>query len=163
MALNIKMLPACRKSITQSIVDQSPTFIEVLNSFQEFMAKYNLFQSASASFVTDGPFDIRDFITKQCMHSDIHPRPAYFDVPWVNIRKLFKEFYKQKENKNISMMLSHLGMTFEGREHSGLDDARNLVAIGKRMHQEGCTFKTNCKYYANNSKRIHNGQRRRRK
>jgi 3'-5' exoribonuclease 1 len=64
----------------------------------------------------------------------------------VNIRKLFRNFYKQKENKNISMMLSHLNMEFQGREHSGLDDARNLAAIGKKMHEEGCIFKANCKY-----------------
>lgn len=138
--------------IQQSTVDQSPTFIQVLNEFQEFLARYSLFQSASASFVTDGPFDIRDFITKQCKHSKIKKRPAYFDIPWVNIRKLFKDFYGLKENKNINGMLNHLQMQFKGREHSGLDDARNLAAIGKHMHQEGCIFKTNCKF--NRNKRL---------
>lgn len=129
--------------ISQETVDESPVFIDVLNEFQEFMAKYGLFQDKSAAFVTDGPFDIRDFITKQLKHSKIKPRPAYFDVHWVNIRKLFREFYKQKDNKNINLMLQHLGLTFQGREHSGLDDARNLVAIGRKMHEEGCLFKTN--------------------
>ncbi|CAO3648743.1 unnamed protein product [Mucor hiemalis] len=132
--------------ISQSTVDKSPSFTEMLIDFQEFLAKYDLFQSASASFVTDGPFDIRDFITKQCKHSKLKPRPAYFDIPWVNIRKLFKDFYHQKDNKNIGLMLAHLNMEFQGREHSGLDDARNLAAIGKRMHEEGCVFKTNCRY-----------------
>ncbi|KAI8639243.1 ribonuclease H-like domain-containing protein [Parasitella parasitica] len=129
--------------ISQETVDESPVFIDVLNQFQEFLAKHELFQSKSATFVTDGPFDIRDFITKQLKHSKIKPRPAYFDLHWVNIRKLFREFYKQHENKNIGMMLQHLGMQFEGRQHSGLDDARNLAMIGKRMHEEGCVFKTN--------------------
>ncbi|OAD01830.1 hypothetical protein MUCCIDRAFT_132030, partial [Mucor lusitanicus CBS 277.49] len=132
--------------ISQETVDKSPIFIDVLDDFQAFMAKYDLFQSKTAAFVTDGPFDIRDFITKQLKHSKIKPRPAYFDIPWVNIRKLFREFYKQKDNKNINLMLQHLGLTFQGREHSGLDDARNLVAIGKKMHEEGCVFKTNCWY-----------------
>lgn len=150
--------------ITQSTVDKSPTFTEMLVDFQEFLAKYDLFQSASASFVTDGPFDIRDFITKQCKHSKLKPRPAYFDIPWVNIRKLFKEFYHQKDNKNIALMLAHLHMTFEGREHSGLDDARNLAFIGKRMHEEGCIFKTNCRYdsrYSNYNNKKKSGRRRR--
>jgi 3'-5' exoribonuclease 1 len=146
--------------ITQSTIDQSPPFVEVLNNFQEFLSKYELFQSSSAAFVTDGPFDIRDFITKQCKHSKIKPRPAYFDIPWVNIRKLFREFYNQKENKNINNMLSHLKMEFQGREHSGLDDARNLTAIGKRMFDEGCLFKTNCSY--DSKKQYHNAGRRRR-
>lgn len=47
------------------------------------------------------------------------------------------------------MMLSHLNMEFKGREHSGLDDARNLAAIGKKMYQDGCIFRTNCKYNPN--------------
>ncbi|ORE02156.1 hypothetical protein BCV72DRAFT_215876 [Rhizopus microsporus var. microsporus] len=131
--------------ISQDTVDNSPIFIDVLNQFQEFLAKYNLFQSSSAVFVTDGPFDIRDFITKQLEHSNIDPRPAYFTLPWINIRKLFKDFYHQTQNKNIKGMLEHLNMTFKGREHSGLDDARNLAYIAKRMHEEGCIFKANCK------------------
>ncbi|KAI8991457.1 ribonuclease H-like domain-containing protein [Mycotypha africana] len=150
--------------IQQSTVDESPTFVEVLDLFQEFMAKYGLFQTKSATFVTDGPFDIRDFITKQCKHSKLKKRPAYFDIPWVNIRQSFKRFYKQTENKNISMMLSYLNMKFEGREHSGLDDARNLVAIGKRMHEEGCIFKPNCNYSFRNNQVYYqtNKQKRRR-
>lgn len=130
-----------------------------MNLFQEFLSKYDLFQSCTAAFVTDGPFDIRDFITKQCKHSQIKKRPAYFDIPWVDIRKLFKEFYHQKENKNITNMLSHLKLEFQGREHSGLDDARNLAIIGKTMHQQGCIFKTNCRY---DPKRHNVGRRQRR-
>lgn len=96
-------------------------------------------------FFLDGPFDIRDFITKQITHSNIDPRPAYFNLPWINIRKLFKDFYHQTQSRNIASMLSHLEMSFEGREHSGLDDARNLAYIAKRMFEDGCIFKSNCK------------------
>lgn len=38
--------------ITQDTVDNSPVFIDVLNQFQEFLAKYSLFQSSTAIFVT---------------------------------------------------------------------------------------------------------------
>ncbi|KAI8876925.1 hypothetical protein K501DRAFT_231185 [Backusella circina FSU 941] len=132
--------------ITQDIVDKSPDFVEVLNAFQVFMEKYDLFRSKTATFVTDGPYDIRDFITKQCKHSNLASRPSYFDIPWVNIRKTFRQFYNLKTHHNISAMLYFLDMEFTGREHSGLDDARNLAAIGKRMHEDGCVFKTNCKW-----------------
>ncbi|OBZ86079.1 3'-5' exonuclease eri1 [Choanephora cucurbitarum] len=146
--INSTLSDFCTKltGITQSTVDQSPTFVEVLNDFQLFLAKYELFQQSSAAFVTvDGPFDIRDFITKQCLHSRIK-RPAYFDIPWVNLRKTFKDFYHLKENKNINGMLTHLKMEFKGREHSGLDDARNLALIAQRMNQEGCVLETNCRF-----------------
>ncbi|KAI9499027.1 ribonuclease H-like domain-containing protein, partial [Zychaea mexicana] len=128
--------------IMKQTVDASPTFIEVLNSFQEFLAKHSLFQKKSAVFVTDGPFDIRDFITKQCAHSDIE-RPSYFKLPWVNIRKMFREFYGFKQGMNITKMLETLSMAFEGRQHSGLDDARNLCRIAQKMRIDGCVFKTN--------------------
>ncbi|KAI9025144.1 ribonuclease H-like domain-containing protein [Phycomyces nitens] len=131
--------------IDQATVDRSPCFIDVLDDFQEFLAKWSLFQKKSAVFVTDGPFDIRDFITKQCKHSNLKKRPDYFCTPWINIRKLFREFYKYPVNKNIGAMLEALDMKFKGREHSGLDDSRNLVAIGRRMWEDGCVFKTNAK------------------
>jgi 3'-5' exoribonuclease 1 len=38
--------------ITQATVDQSPDFVQVLNEFQVFMAKYDLFRSKTATFVT---------------------------------------------------------------------------------------------------------------
>ncbi|KAI7861098.1 ribonuclease H-like domain-containing protein, partial [Circinella umbellata] len=128
--------------IDQETVDKSPTFIEVLNLFQEFLSKHSLFRKKSAVFVTDGPFDIRDFITKQCTHSDIE-RPNYFKLPWVNIRKMYREFYGHKQGMNITKMLETLNMTFDGRQHSGLDDAKNLYRIAQRMRQDGCLFKTN--------------------
>ncbi|KAI9323071.1 ribonuclease H-like domain-containing protein [Dichotomocladium elegans] len=151
----------CKKltGITQETVDESPSFVDVLDEFQAFMTKYALFQDCSAVFVTapfsyvrtcgwalfsqkDGPFDIRDFVTKQCTHSKIK-LPLYFQQPWINIRKLYKDFYKSERSKNISQMLEALGMSFEGHQHSGLDDARNLWRIGQRMYDDGCVFKTN--------------------
>jgi 3'-5' exoribonuclease 1 len=52
--VNPKLSKFCTKltGITQETVDASPTFIDVLDSFQEFLSKYNLFQSSTATFVT---------------------------------------------------------------------------------------------------------------
>ncbi|KAI7870115.1 hypothetical protein BDF14DRAFT_1721402, partial [Spinellus fusiger] len=131
---------------TKATVNRSPPFVQVLDEFQEFLVKYSLFNENSAVFVTDGPFDIRDFITKQCAHSRLKKRPSYFSVPWINLRKQFRQFYNYPENKNIPAMLHALGMRFVGREHSGLDDARNLAAIGRRMWEEGCLLEANTKW-----------------
>ncbi|ORX47196.1 hypothetical protein DM01DRAFT_256213, partial [Hesseltinella vesiculosa] len=134
---------------SKETVDASPSFIEVLDLFQQFMAKYSLFQDKTAVFVTDGPFDIRDFVTKECRASGLTRRPEYFCQPWVNIRELYREFYKFRRGGNIGWMLSHLDMTFTGRQHSGLDDARNLVTIAQRMKADGCLFKSNIRWYNN--------------
>ncbi|CAG8497710.1 11241_t:CDS:2 [Scutellospora calospora] len=102
-----------------------------------------LFNEKSCSFLTDGPWDIRDFITKQCKISKIH-RPTYFSLPWVDIRTMFAKFYHCR-TRNIPSMLAHYGLKFEGHEHSGIDDAKNLAIIAKRLWEDGAVFRTNRK------------------
>ncbi|CAJ0904761.1 7918_t:CDS:2, partial [Entrophospora sp. SA101] len=128
--------------ISQEITDVSPTFPEVLDKFQEFLHRHQLNNSKSFAFMTDGPWDIRDFIRKQCTISNIS-RPIYFKSPWVNIRKLYSDFYKIKKC-NISTMLTRYELNFEGHEHSGIDDARNLAIIVKKMWEDGAIFIPNC-------------------
>ena len=74
---------------------------------------------------------------KQLKHSKIKPRPTYFDVHWVNIRKQLRELYKQNENKNIKLALQHLNIRFQERQNSGLGDIRSLATIGKKMLGRG--------------------------
>ena len=59
-------------------------------------------------------------------------RPRYFTCPWVDIRAFFAEFYGC-DRCNIPTMLSRYELTFEGRQHSGLDDARNIAIIANSM------------------------------
>ncbi|CAG8549879.1 265_t:CDS:2 [Funneliformis caledonium] len=142
--------------ISQSTIDVSPIFPEMLDQFQEFLHRHKLFYENSCAFITDGPWDIRDFITKQCSISKI-ARPTYFSLPWVDIRTLYSEFYNHGKC-NIVRMLATYGLQFEGHEHSGIDDAKNLVRIAKKMWEDGAIFKTNS--YLQTP--IHRSRRRRR-
>ncbi len=58
------------------------------------------------------------------------------------MRKLFASFYQMKSG-NLAKMLENLGMKFEGREHCGMDDARNIVRILLQMIEDGCVLKYN--------------------
>lgn len=40
-------------------------------------------------------------------------------------------------------MLEKLGMDYEGRPHSGLDDSKNIARIAIRMLQDGCELRVN--------------------
>ena len=40
-------------------------------------------------------------------------------------------------------MLRTLGLRFEGREHCGLDDTRNIVRVAIQMIKDGCVLKYN--------------------
>ena len=37
-------------------------------------------------------------------------------------------------------MLRKLGMTLEGRHHSGIDDCRNISRVALKMMADGCVF-----------------------
>ncbi|KAL7416060.1 ribonuclease H-like domain-containing protein [Mrakia frigida] len=67
--------------ITQEQVDKAPTFIEILPSFLSWMKKHGLEhldddKDRDWLWVTDGAFDLRDFIAKQSFISKI-PHPWY--------------------------------------------------------------------------------------
>ncbi|KAJ3336174.1 hypothetical protein HDU93_003489 [Gonapodya sp. JEL0774] len=48
-----------------------------------------------------------------------------------------------KRRPNLAGMLKHYGMEFEGRPHSGIDDARNIARVAIRMMRAGINFSEN--------------------
>ncbi|KAG0238668.1 3'-5' exoribonuclease 1 [Actinomortierella wolfii] len=159
--------------IQQEVIDEAPTFLEVLEQFEQWMVKHNIFINVdgqesllpslldpkkkynpnspavrnitsvtgckvnpqySYCFVTDGPFDIRDFIGKQCLHSRIS-RPFYFTKAFLDIRTAFRNFFELERWLNLEGMLTFLGESFEGRQHSGICDARMVGLITRRLGQ----------------------------
>lgn len=51
----------------------------------------------------------------------------------------FQNFYGRKPH-GLSGALQDLGIKFSGRQHSGLDDARNTARLTWRMIQDGCVM-----------------------
>ncbi|KAI8607494.1 ribonuclease H-like domain-containing protein, partial [Chytriomyces sp. MP71] len=125
--------------ITQEQVDAAPLFPEVLKLFDAFLSRHQV-KHARMRFITDGPWDIRDFVTKQCNLCNIR-KPAYLNA-YIDLRRTFAKHYGRREGKraNLAGMLSLLGMEFEGREHCGMDDARNIARIAVRLMERGVVF-----------------------
>jgi 3'-5' exoribonuclease 1 len=89
----------------------------------------------SFSFATDGPWDFRDFLLPECTRLGI-------DAPWylrksIDLRALFPAFFDCKR-MGLHGMLGVLGLKFEGRQHSGIADARNIARIASGLIQRGC-------------------------
>lgn len=59
---------------------------------------------------------------------------------WIDIRAVYKRFY-QRIPKGLNGALRDLGLEFEGREHSGIVDARNTARLVFKMVQDGCILK----------------------
>ena len=59
----------------QDQVDTAPSFPEVLDEFRKFLEKHELIDPETGRrltrfcFCSDGPYDIRDFVVKQCFIS----------------------------------------------------------------------------------------------
>lgn len=126
--------------ITQETVDSAAEFVEVLQSFEEWLKDRKYFLQYRSTVVTDGPWDMCRFMVSQCKQSRI-PIPS-FARKWCNIRKVFGNFYGSRRLR-LMEMLFHLGLSFEGKPHSGLDDAKNIAAVALRLLQDGASLSPN--------------------
>ncbi|BGP22686.1 hypothetical protein JCM10295v2_001577 [Rhodotorula toruloides] len=80
--------------IKQHDVDSAPTFAQLCRNFhRDFVVNYNLFSSENKTvWVTDGPWDLRDFVAKTCYLSGT-PRPPWLAGEIVDLRLLVSSFF----------------------------------------------------------------------
>ncbi|OZC11177.1 SAP domain protein [Onchocerca flexuosa] len=132
--------------ITQEMVDKASPFIDVLDSFRAWMQSHRLGQKdVRYAFVTDGPWDIAKFFQMQCIQSKLNAVPHDFRF-YINIRRSFANKYCKRRSMqkiNLSGMLTFLNMEFEGREHSGLDDSKNIARIVIKMLEDRSELRVN--------------------
>ncbi|KAF8497082.1 ribonuclease H-like domain-containing protein [Russula emetica] len=141
--------------ITQEQVDSAPFFPEVASRFSTFLVHHGLIHPVTGErllrfcWCTDGPFDIRDFVVKQCFISNI-PMPSWIRGDVMDVRKVvsalsrFSKAYSSKPalprrlSPNIESQLRFLGLgPFQGRKHSGIDDSRNIARIVLELARRG--------------------------
>ncbi|XP_046437200.1 ERI1 exoribonuclease 2-like isoform X3 [Daphnia pulex] len=154
--LNPSLTNFCKKftGITQDAVDKAPLFNEVFVLFEEWLQKNQVIGSNySFAVVTDGPDDIRQFLQKQCKISAID-FPTYCKN-WINIKKTFARFYKNGNMQCLSLknMIRDIGCEFQGRAHSGIDDARNIASIVQRLLTDGARVTFNEKLVVNRAQK----------
>ncbi|CAA7267640.1 unnamed protein product [Cyclocybe aegerita] len=137
--------------ITQEQVDSAPLFPEVLVNLEAFLVKNGLIEKGTRKrlkrfcWCSDGPFDIRDFVVKQCFISQVE-MPSWVQGDVLDVRSVVLEWLSSqpalptegglpfegltRRTLNISAQLNVLSLPkFEGRQHSGIDDTRNIAKI----------------------------------
>lgn len=143
-AHNAVLSPFCKSltGITQQQVDLAPTLPEVVRRFEEWH-KSVIPCGKTSIFATDGPWDLRDFMYRYSVCEGVAMFPPLF-FRWLDVKESFAAFFNCRHGK-IQAMLEYLGLgEFEGRLHSGLDDARNIARIIVAMLDRGCTFPRLC-------------------
>jgi len=131
--------------IKQSWVDNAVLFPEAFKTYIEWLAKNGLNLESNPknfTFITCGDWDLRSMLPRQCALVDLKI-PSYFKS-WINIKRLFGEFYNKKKVKGMTDMLSYLSLKLIGRHHSGIDDCTNISQIVIRMLQEGAVLEETC-------------------
>lgn len=140
-----RLSPFCKQltGITQAKVSSAPSLSDALTRFDTWL-RQRVPAFASVAFVTDGRTDVFEFLKPECELLQI---PLEIMYPYwefvVNLRETFSSTYGCRPS-TISGMLDALGMEFQGRKHSGLADARNMMSIVKQLLQDGAVFQRNC-------------------
>ncbi|SCZ97123.1 BZ3500_MvSof-1268-A1-R1_Chr4-2g07005 [Microbotryum saponariae] len=170
-----KLSDFCRNltGITQAQVDSAPYYPQVLKRVEkQFITKHNLFtKEVKTVWVTDGPWDLRDFVAKQVFLSNVQ-RPSWLGGHVIDLRKLVTHYFAglltpsidlttkmddssspkssdplpmiAPESLSIPCVLSALSLPpFIGQLHSGLDDARNLSRILVELARRGVALEPN--------------------
>ncbi|XP_072309822.1 3'-5' exoribonuclease 1 isoform X2 [Eucyclogobius newberryi] len=133
--------------ITQKMVDDADPFPVVLEKAVAWLQERELGTKYKYAILTDGAWDMSKFLNIQCRLSRI--KYPQFAKKWINIRKLYGNFYKvPRPQTKLSTMLDKLGLKYEGRPHSGLDDSRNIARIALRMLKDGCQLRVNERMHA---------------
>ncbi|KAF7970746.1 hypothetical protein HWV62_1520 [Athelia sp. TMB] len=152
--------------ITQAQVDNAPTFPVVLQMFEKFLIKNGLIDAVTGNrlvnfcWCSDGPFDVQNFVVKQCFISKIS-MPEWLRGDVIDVRKqvIFwsegqPSSYRRtprpkpgerRQSLGIPLQLHALGLSsFEGRQHSGIDDTRNIARILAELARRGVSLQANC-------------------
>ncbi|XP_065369852.1 3'-5' exonuclease Snipper-like isoform X3 [Calliphora vicina] len=95
-------------------------------------------KSGNCAFVTWSECDFAYFMHNECQRKRIK-KPTYFNQ-WIDIRNIFINWYRHKP-RNFSDALHYVGLKFVGKEHSGLDDAKNTAAFTLKLLKQGVPLK----------------------
>ena len=94
--------------------------------------------SPNATCLTWSDWDLSFCLENECSRKQLR-KPGCLNT-WIDIRAVYKQFYNRRPD-GLNGALREVGLAFEGREHSGISDARNTGALVWRMVQAGCRLR----------------------
>ncbi|NXN92785.1 ERI2 exoribonuclease, partial [Rhinopomastus cyanomelas] len=95
-------------------------------------------EAKACTFVTWTDWDLGVCLHYECKRKQLR-KPDILNS-WIDLKATYRAFYNRKP-QGLNGALQDLGITFAGREHSGLDDSRNTARLAWRMICDGCVLK----------------------
>eukprot|EP01017_Pseudomicrothorax_dubius_P022755 TRINITY_DN2457_c0_g2_i2.p1 TRINITY_DN2457_c0_g2~~TRINITY_DN2457_c0_g2_i2.p1 ORF type:complete len:463 (-),score=123.38 TRINITY_DN2457_c0_g2_i2:110-1498(-) len=123
--------------ITQDQVDAGISIKEALNQLEGFLVKEGIIDKRF-TFVTCGDWDLRTCLKGEATYKKLFV-PEYLQR-WINIKQIFASAMNTAPPKGLWLMVDQLGMSFEGRQHSGIDDSKNIAKVVIKLLQKGVAF-----------------------
>ncbi|CAD7924133.1 unnamed protein product [Amoebophrya sp. A120] len=128
------LTPFCKSltSITQDQVETADTFHPVWERWQQFMSKY---PAEKVLFITCGDWDFRQCLPKQLAVADPERRSNTYwgkNTPikrWCNLKQVFTALTGEIVTRDIPQMLEYFDLDFDGWEHRGIDDCKNIARV----------------------------------
>lgn len=120
--------------IQQQWVDDGRHLQEVLRDHHQWLEDQGVLKEGiNAVPVTWTEWDLKVALETECGWRRL-PKPDYLDR-WIDLKKAYGKKYKKFGNLRNSV--EGAGLEWEGRAHSGLDDARNTAALAMKLLREG--------------------------
>lgn len=110
--------------IEQHQVAAAPTFPEAIESLKRWMYTF-----ADAKFCSWGDYDRGQFVQDCTYHGTAYP----FRSDHLNLKAEFSHSLGLRKKFGLDAAVAHLGMKFEGSHHRGIDDARNIARIVRKV------------------------------
>jgi len=132
--------------IIQDTVDQAEPLESVLQKFDKWMADEKLItydanqeviELAQFTFITCGNWDLGVMLPNECDMKGLK-MPSYMKR-WINLKKSYSNCFG-KWPQSLMSMCEDLGITPDGRWHSGIDDCKTLAQIAKKIALNGHVF-----------------------
>jgi len=112
----------------QHEVDAAPTFPEVLTQFGAWWREC----ADGALVVTCGDWDLGSLLRRQCAQHSL-PLPAWA-ARWANLKWVYARTVSGATDRvGMSEMAAQLSVRTVGRLHSGIDDARNIARVLRKL------------------------------
>ncbi|MCX8140390.1 MAG: exonuclease domain-containing protein [Gemmataceae bacterium] len=123
-----ELTPFCTQltGITPVDLAQAPPFPEALEAMNRWLSPFS-----DWLFCSWGDYDHKQFLQDCAFHGVAYP----FSSGHLNLKAELARVLGLPKRLSLGEALRHLGMEFEGSPHRGLDDARNIARIVRRVCQ----------------------------
>lgn len=122
--------------IQQVQVDRGVTLSEALLRHDKWLEKKGI-KNTNFAVVTWSDWDCRVMLESECRFKKIR-KPPYFNR-WINLKVPFREVFGAVRC-NLKEAVQLAGLTWQGRAHCGLDDAKNTARLLALLMRSGFKF-----------------------